>query len=375
MERSSRDSAGRIPVLDGLRGIAILLVLVRHAVDEMSLATPVDRFVYHLARLGSNGVDIFFVLSGFLITGILLDTRDRPDYFSRFYFRRALRILPLYYATLVLVFLVTPRFIDPSSTAFLLDAGASQIWYWTYLTNWLFAWRDHYGGLAHFWTLAVEEQFYLVWPAVVLLAGQRRIPAVCLSAIVITVLARVVCVWVGASTLAMYVMTITRLDGLAVGSLLAVLARRPGGLSRFQRWYTPLAFASILLLVIVVVAEWGRGRTPAVMLAGALPVAVASGTVMALSLILSPTSRLVSLLSLRALRFFAKYSYGLYVVHPMIYAAIRTRWSDDLLPAVGGSLLSGRLAFSVIAISAAALVALLSWHGWEKHWLKLKNLH
>ena len=370
---SEEAKPGRVPVLDGLRGIAILLVMFRHSVDGMSLATPIDRVVYQLGRLGSNGVDVFFVLSGFLITGILLDTRGRSDYFSRFYFRRTVRIFPLYYITLAALFLLAPRFVDPRATSFLMDSGGKQIWYWTYLSNWLFASRGYYGGLAHFWSLAVEEQFYVLWPTVVLLAGPRRMPAVCLSAIGLTVLARVACAATDVSMLAIYVMTITRLDGLAVGSLLASVARRNGGLARFRSWYAPVATASMLLLVSLIGAEWGHGRTSLVMLVGALPVAVVSGALMALSLILPPTSWLAAHLSSRVLRFFGKYSYGLYVLHPLVYASVRRCWADDGLPAIAGSLLPGHLAFAATAMSASVIAALLSWHLWEKHWLRLKE--
>jgi peptidoglycan/LPS O-acetylase OafA/YrhL len=363
----------RVPVLDGLRGIAILLVMFRHSVDGMSLVTPIDRVVYQLGRLGSNGVDVFFVLSGFLITGILLDTRDRPDYFSRFYFRRTVRIFPLYYATLAVLFLVIPRLVNPASPPVFLDALGGHGWYWAYLSNWLFASRGYYGGLAHFWSLAVEEQYYLLWPTVVFLAGPRRMPAVCLSAIGLTVLARIACAATGVSTLAIYVMTITRLDGLAVGSLLACMARRNGGLARFRGWYAPVATASMLLLVSLIGAEWGQGRTVLMMLVGALPVAVVSGALMALSLTLPPTSWLAAHLSNRVLRFFGKYSYALYILHPMVYTGVRRCWGDDGLPAIAGSLLPGRLAFAAAAMVASVVAALLSWHLWEKHWLQLKE--
>ena len=99
---------GRIQALDGVRGIAILAVMLRHFVQEMDVSTAADRVVYGLGRLGSNGVDLFFVLSGFLITGILLDAKGRADYYKRFYIRRTLRIFPLYYLALCVAFWVWP---------------------------------------------------------------------------------------------------------------------------------------------------------------------------------------------------------------------------------------------------------------------------
>lgn len=378
LERRRRETdrttaSARIPVLDGLRGVAILLVLLRHAVDALSPATGLERLIYQLGRMGSNGVDVFFVLSGFLITGILLDTRGRPHYFKYFYVRRTLRIFPLYYAALAALFLLGPRLVDPPTTPFLLDAGATQLWYWTYMSNWLFAGRGYYGGLGHFWSLAVEEQYYLLWPVVVRLAGPRYMARVCVSLVGAAVVARIVCALLRVSTLAIYVMTITRLDGLAIGSLLAVISRRPQGLSRFARWYAPTFWASLATLALVVGMRWGEGRTLLVMLAGALPVALAGGAVLAVSLVRPPENHLVSFLSSRPLRFFGKYSYCLYIAHPMVYAGVSRVWGDDRLPAIGGSSLLGWLAFTSIAVSAAVAVALVSWHVWERRWLQLKD--
>jgi peptidoglycan/LPS O-acetylase OafA/YrhL len=81
----------------------------------------------------------------------------------------------------------------------------------------------------------------------------------------------------------------------------------------------------------------------------------------------------VRFLSGGTLRFFGKHSYGLYVLHPMVYAAVRSLWTDDRFPALAGSMLPGRLVFAAAAMSAAVLAALLSWHAWEKHWLRLKE--
>jgi peptidoglycan/LPS O-acetylase OafA/YrhL len=170
------DDRERDPRLDGVRGIAILLVLVYHLTLYGGMA-PNGPFLDRLWRTWTLplglGVDLFFVLSGFLITGILLDTKDGPDYFRNFYARRFLRIFPLYYATLAATFLLIP--------AVRLDA----VWYWTYLINYRFAdvgW-PRVAYLGHFWTLAVEEQFYLVWPALVFFVPRRVLPWLCVAAV------------------------------------------------------------------------------------------------------------------------------------------------------------------------------------------------
>src|SRR5262249_2846553 len=119
-----------------------------------------------LAR-GWMGVDLFFVLSGFLITGILLDSRGADGYFSSFYARRFLRIFPLYYGFLALWFLVLAYVFGSAYSD--LFARERQVWFWSYTANW--GRPDELGALGHFWSLAIEEQFYLVWPLVVWLLG------------------------------------------------------------------------------------------------------------------------------------------------------------------------------------------------------------
>jgi len=157
-----------IPALDGVRGLAIVLVMFRHMslkqMGQSPTAPLLDRVVHAVASFGWVGVDLFFVLSGFLITGILLDAKGKPGAFSRFWKRRALRIFPLYYAACAFLFFVLPHigyFARDPATARLVHY---QVWYWLYGVNVL---EVLHGGLAtplntaHFWSLSVEEQFYL----------------------------------------------------------------------------------------------------------------------------------------------------------------------------------------------------------------------
>src|SRR5580698_6867484 len=145
----------RIRQLDSVRGLAVLLVLVHNTDIYPSLHLGL------ITNAGWSGVDLFFVLSGFLITGILIDTKEAQNYFSSFYARRMLRIFPLYYAVLTLLVIVA---LHPT-----------QIYYYLYLSNWLIllkdGWQPNVAG--HFWSLAVEEQFYLIWPLCVWLLPKR----------------------------------------------------------------------------------------------------------------------------------------------------------------------------------------------------------
>jgi len=206
-----------VRAFDGLRGIAIILVLLRH-VGEDSPARRVGGVVAAALNAGWLGVDVFFVLSGFLITGILLDARGdgaqpADGYFRRFYARRALRIFPAYYLFLAVVVLIG----RPP-----MPHGAW--WYWSYLPNVLIArhgWPDGTWDTGHLWSLAVEEQFYLVWPAIIAWTPRRRLPVLCLAVIVAAVALRVVLL----PALAAYVLTPARADTLAVGAVLAIALR------------------------------------------------------------------------------------------------------------------------------------------------------
>ena len=151
------------PALDGLRGVAILLVVFYHFFDFTNY------FFW-----GWLGVDLFFVLSGFLITNILLRTLYQPDFLRNFYVRRILRIFPLYYFALILILVVLPFF--QSLHLDLSYYQENQAWFWIYLQNWLFVFKPLHGSklLLHFWSLAVEEQFYLIWPIIILLVRRPK---------------------------------------------------------------------------------------------------------------------------------------------------------------------------------------------------------
>src|SRR5258708_3665905 len=229
---------GHMPVLDGVRGLAVLLVLVFHFVGNTLPTSSVERAIVGVTNYGSYGVELFFVLSGFLITGILYDAHNKPHYFRDFYMRRLLRIFPLYYGVLALVFfiaLLIPLLRGPTLD-YLVDR---QAWAWLYAVNiyigkagdWSFSYLDH------FWSLAVEEHFYLFWPLVVFLLARRprALIAVTLAISLCAMLARVTGSVIGLSWWTTYVLTPFRLDGLALGAFLAVTGRQPGGLEALIR--------------------------------------------------------------------------------------------------------------------------------------------
>ena len=168
------DPDQRNKALDGVRGLALLIVVVH---NTAWISGTSNHFTFKLytsaAAAGWAGVQLFFVLSGFLITGILLDTQHAPNYFRRFYVRRTLRIFPLYFLMLaVAVFVVAPLQRDSSWAQ---SVHSYQWTYWLYVSNWTEPFGYSVHGLSHLWSLAVEEQFYLIWPLVVWWLSSRRL--------------------------------------------------------------------------------------------------------------------------------------------------------------------------------------------------------
>ncbi|HEX7185058.1 MAG TPA: acyltransferase [Thermoanaerobaculia bacterium] len=368
----SAEPETRIPSLDGLRGIAILLVLVMHFTlyGGPPPSSPADAAFYQTAAAGWIGVDLFFVLSGFLITGILWDARGSEGYFRGFYARRCLRIFPLYYAALLIFLVLLPALLSEHSG--LRAAKQDAAWYWTYLSNVQIAregWPA-FGALGHFWSLAVEEQFYLVWPAVVFLLGRRALMAACLGCIALCPLLRLGLHLAGHATAA-YTLTPARMDALAVGALLALAARGPHGLSRLSRRAGPAAAA--LGLGLAALCAWKSGlpsEDPAVSVLGGSLLAGLFGAL----LVLAVTSQAWSgALSLSGLVVFGRYSYALYVLHHPLLFLKPEGLSASALPRLWGSQLPGRLLFIAAATGVCLGLAWLSWHLLERRFLELKN--
>jgi peptidoglycan/LPS O-acetylase OafA/YrhL len=209
-----------LPGLDGIRGLAILLVMFSHFIVVGENHGDGTHPFHRLLLSGYLGVDLFFVLSGFLITGILVDARSRPHYFRTFYMRRALRIFPLYYGLLAVAYLSVPL-LSPEDAP-LLTGADSPWWYWLYASNigmavkgnWLTS--PTWFSLGHFWSLAVEEQFYMVWPFVVFLTKTRWLYRLCA---VLVLSSPFVMAWLHfeIGQLGTYVSTLGRVGSLAAG--------------------------------------------------------------------------------------------------------------------------------------------------------------
>ena len=348
-----------------MRGIAILLVLVCHLTQYGGMR-PDGPFLDRVWRAWTMplgfGVDLFFVLSGFLITGILLDTREGPDYFRNFYARRVLRIFPLYYAALAVAFLLIP------------SVRRDALWYWTYLTNFRFAevgWPK-VPYLGHFWSLAVEEQFYLVWPALVFFLPRRVLPWLCLGAVAYGI-TRTLRPPPGRGT----PLRQPRHPASSRRSGDRLPAGLPGATAEGLAPWRPLAVAvAAVATVATIVLYWRRYEAPTVGNRVLLQtiVALGFGGCLLLAATASPTSRLRAALCAPWLTRVGLYSYSLYVIHaPIIVWAGRHEVNVRMLPSVLGSQLPAQLLFSALTAALCLALSALSYHQLELRFLALKR--
>jgi peptidoglycan/LPS O-acetylase OafA/YrhL len=282
--------------LDGLRGVAVLLVFIFHSMGP--LITPAGPIAY----MGWLGVDLFFVLSGFLITSILLRARDAENYYKVFYARRALRILPLYYLALTISLLTTH---DHYSFR-------AQIWFWLNLSNLATAFNPMLiPWLSHYWSLAVEEQFYLIWPAVVRRVSSTALFNLCIFVILSLLVVRNIPA-VEALTLRwsniLYRLTLFRVDTLCGGALLAIAVYRWSDIAKLRTplRVTFLASCALFLWLTHLNLLPQFGYTAAVL-----------GFTSLVGLTLNP-GILSRFLSLPALTNTGRYSYCIYLIHPIL---------------------------------------------------------
>lgn len=376
--RSDKPSAKHVPVLDGIRGLAIVLVMFHHFFHGIPQAGSfLDRAVFGLATRGWIGVDLFFVLSGYLITGILFDAKGQDGYFRNFYARRLLRIFPAYYSLLVVFFVVLNSVPHPSLEAYLAESAPDQVWHWTYLTNFRIAWRGSW--YAHdmpnvFWSLAIEEQFYLVWPLVVLLGSRLALMRLCAVLFVLTLGVRVgLALASDVSWVSSFVLTPARMDGLVVGAFLALAARGPGGLAAARRpaWITA-AFAAIFVLYLETQhgEDWRDDPMQTLRFSG---YALVFGATLTLAVTAGGGTLLHAAFAGRPMRFLGKYSYALYLWHSPMDTWTRSLLGADRAGPLMGSHVPAALLHSAVAGVLSVGVALASWNLVEKHFLKLKR--
>lgn len=359
---------GHVPALDAIRGLAIVLVTLYRFNEGPVDSSVLGKTIFGFCSLGFRGVDLFFVLSGFLITGILHDAKEKPHYFRDFYMRRTLRIFPLYYATLLVTLIVLPRLL-PSAADMFREAIDNQVWLWIYGANVVQSWQDAWplGRFNHFWSLAVEEHFYLVWPLLIYLTSRQSAMRLCLGILICACGGRAFWLLAGGGGVAAEVLTVFRMDALALGAFLALAVRGPGGIRSLYPW----AVIGLIATGVLLVPPSLLGKR--VLTTTDTLFAAFFGCLIILALCTSREGLAGRLWNSSLLRFFGKYSYGMYVFQNLLIPLLAPLVTAESLAEQFGSPLWGKLAYLCVMSLATTLAAVASWHLFEKHVLKLKT--
>ena len=384
------------PALDGLRAMAVLMVFFQHYVSSIVNTQHSSSHLWQglkaLLSWGWTGVDFFFVLSGFLITGILYDTRHTAHRFRNFYVRRTLRIFPLFYGVLLIGLLLNPIFhwvwhpgwfLWPFYLGnyvrflwlpeFLQDTGALE-----HLRSGLPFQSPFLLLLGHFWSLCVEEQFYLVWPFVVFLVKDRvRLRNICVAVCFLSLAARIACVFLVPKAYLdaelLNRLTPLRADALLLGGLIALMLRGPEGkwLRRISRPVFALfvtgfiAFEGVYLLYAHKVYQ-PRTGAPVLGTLGLTLIDLFAGLLILLSL--DPTSRVYRIFTLRPLRRLGQMSYGFYVFHDIPHYAYR-----QLVYNTAGYVRGSTILIALVGFCGTLILSYLSFRFYESPFLRLKD--
>lgn len=372
-----RKLEGHVPVLDGIRGLAILLVLIAHFNGEAILKEyfpVIGPIVTKIMLTGLMGVDLFFILSGFLITGILLKTIDSERYFYNFYARRFLRIFPLYYGVLFSIFWILPIFVKLDAPAQFLSS--KQWWLWSYLTN--FPGHPNLDSsevfhLGHFWSLAVEEHFYLIWPLVVFSFPVHQLKKICLSWTAFSVFAGIAsCFADGWVSHALRWSTICFSGGLTLGAYGALVSIEESGLERFALIAKKVViYAGFLFIALAMVPR--KFEPELINILTHYMSWIFFSAIVILVIVSEKNSLYAKFFSNSIMIFFGKISYGLYVYHGLLRPVFE-RWFDrQILVEMVGSPLFGIILYFVLSIGSSIIISWLSWHLFESQVLKFKK--
>jgi peptidoglycan/LPS O-acetylase OafA/YrhL len=340
-----------IEQLDVLRGIAVLAVMIYHSCGNVPSLHLVSVF-----RYGWTGVDLFFVLSGFLITGILLETKNTPNYFLNFYARRARRIWPLYLGILAFGFILIPV-LQPQLRVLIFEQCRPWQSYLVFLQNILVPESGRFGPLQITWSLCVEEQFYLIWPIVVLVCSVTNVRRIAIGALLFSLGLRFADAhhWLAIDT---YHNTLCRFDGLAMGCLAATI---------LPQWDTKLVQQYSL---------WLGGLAAACILA-TVPFGIANWTFLALLSFLFCAVMCFSISTpafpkIRFLSYTGRISYGLYLLHVPAFDIVRDRHIRWLVMPTHNALLNDISLFAC-SLALAYGLAVVSWKVLESPVLSLKQ--
>ena len=355
----------RITELDGLRGLAIFLVLVYHYASFNTTRHSLGYYLSLPVQVMWTGVDLFFILSGFLIGGILIDHKGSPQYFSTFYFRRFHRILPIYYILIASLFIGTT--VWPQSPLF---ASAMPLWpYPLFLQNLLSPAVKTFGppwaGVT--WSLAIEEQFYLLLPLAVRRFSSKKLLIFVILCVCGAPILRTIFILKGAQFEQIHPLLPTRADGLGLGVLVAIIYRSEAAVSYIRRHSAMLYSLGLALLAVVAsFMKWENWRFIGTIGYTAVDMLYA---VVLISVLVLPNPRVQTLLNWRWLRWLGTISYCVYLVHEPVRAALFDRWSP-------GGLVHDPFTFGLtcLGLMITLSIAQVSWILIEKPLLRRAHL-
>lgn len=351
-----------IKQLDSVRAIAVILVIISHWLPNDNILNSIPN--------GQIGVDIFFVLSGFLISKILLDSHDKAvalnvsawTVLKNFYIRRSLRIFPIYYLTIIAVYLIAIYANTPIEDPF--------VYYATYTSNFYFFDQQSWNvTLPHVWSLAVEEQYYLIWPWLVLLLNRKYILPMIVCFIAIGIGSQLLMSGIRMSR----ILTFTCFDAFGLGSLLAWYIT-------YKKEKVPLYFKRFSIVAIVVlcyfiyssmVKQWA-------VLSIRTTVSILTLWVISYIYLYHQTDKLkgVFILNNRLLIFIGKISYGIYLYHNIIPSMITKKYIDVYFNPLLPDFFTIKYKMLLLIAENSILVLVISWLSFvliEKQFLKLKT--
>ncbi len=353
-----------IPALDGLRGLAILMVICYHYFPSRSLFT-----------IGWTGVDLFFVLSGYLITRKLLSTRGNSEYFRKFYRNRILRIFPLYYAVLIIFFLAIHFLAKTENLEALSYYTSHWLSFFIFLENWSFSLFGfpHDAYLTHFWSLAIEEQFYLVWPFIIyfISSGRTRLILWFCTVIAVVIIRLLIYFYFKESHYVInYVNTFCRMDSLVIGAILSQIQESDFKIP--QAWTNRISvIISVPLVASIIKLGNSWFSNPFMETIGYSCVAICFACLIHTA---SQNGSIVAAIcKMRFLRFCGKISYGLYVFHwPVLLILSKkiTNWGTIYFP---GEIFAIQIISLLLSIIISFVLSMISFRYFESYFLALKK--
>jgi peptidoglycan/LPS O-acetylase OafA/YrhL len=375
-----------IPALDGLRGIAILWVMLHNGILDYFLPndTALEKIFIAFVNAGWLGVQLFFVLSGYLITRILLQPNSQSPSrtLKKFYTRRVLRIFPIYYA--FLAFALIFSIIDWPPLAWSTPIKEHIIWIALHLTNWIQVDTDL--GVGHLWSLAVEEQFYLVWPLIVIFFSRQTVKTICVLSIPAAIAFRL---WFfntstdpEIASLGAYILTPARIDALLIGALLAELTLCPQQAAKIRTHLRTLFVVSAGLVIAISATHFsfskvGSGITSINQSIAAICFACLIYFVTIDNQQWAMKTTILRVLNSRLLTNVGKHSYAMYIVHSPISLTLHSYYStSQIWGEIGNDSFLRSLALItdlLLLFALTYLFARITWVLIEKPCLKLKH--